>query len=110
MCPIVKLGLVTGVVTPSARHAPRTNVVLPLPSSPLTRTMSPGRSVFASSAPSRSVSAEEAELLFIRIGLGDVLRDQLRKPVDVGAQQVEHGRGAQRRGGVEQRVERDHPA
>ena len=40
--PIVKVGLVTGPSTPSARHAPRTNVVFPLPSSPLTRTTSPG--------------------------------------------------------------------
>ena len=40
--PIVKVGLVTGPSTPSARHAPRTNVVLPLPSSPLTSTTSPG--------------------------------------------------------------------
>ena len=37
------VGLVTGPSTPSARHAPRTNVVLPEPSSPETVTTSPGR-------------------------------------------------------------------
>ena len=36
------VGLVTGCVTPSARQAPRTNVVLPAPSSPETVTTSPG--------------------------------------------------------------------
>src|SRR3954454_17792227 len=57
MCPIVNVGLVTGSVTPSARQAPRTNVVLPLPSSPVTSTTSPGRSRAASSAPAASVSS-----------------------------------------------------
>ena len=42
--PIVNVGLVTGPSTPSARHAPRTNVVLPEPSSPETVTTSPGSS------------------------------------------------------------------
>ena len=37
----MKVGLVTGEVTPSARHAPRTNVVFPLPSSPATVTEEP---------------------------------------------------------------------
>ena len=36
--------LVTGTVTPSARQAPRTKVVLPAPSSPDTVTTSPGSS------------------------------------------------------------------
>src|SRR3954471_20968160 len=45
---------------PSARHAPRTNVVLPAPSSPETRTTSPGSSVAARSAASASVSGAEA--------------------------------------------------
>ena len=53
----MNVGLVTGPRTPSARQAPRTNVVLPLPSSPLTSTTSPGRSRAASSAPAASVSA-----------------------------------------------------
>src|SRR5271155_5065597 len=51
-----KLGLVTGSVTPSARAAPRTNVVLPAPSSPRTSTTSPGRRRSASCAPIASVS------------------------------------------------------
>ena len=57
----MKVGLVTGTVTPSARHAPRTNVVLPLPSSPETVTTSPACSSGASAAATASVSAGEAE-------------------------------------------------
>ena len=38
---MLKVGLVTGSVTPSARAAPRTSVVLPEPSSPRTSTTSP---------------------------------------------------------------------
>ena len=49
-----------GLVTPSARQAPRISVVLPAPTSPLTTTTSPGSSRTASSAPSASVSAAEA--------------------------------------------------
>ncbi len=48
-CPMVKVGLVTCPSTPSARHAPRTNVVLPEPSSPETVTTSPGSRSAASS-------------------------------------------------------------
>src|SRR5581483_7302864 len=59
-CPIVKMGLVTGTVTPSSLHAPRTSVVFPAPSSPATSTTSPGRSVAASRAPIASVSAGPA--------------------------------------------------
>src|ERR1700742_4709301 len=47
---MVNVGLVTGVVTPNARQAPRTNVVLPAPTSP-------GVSEDASCPPSASVSA-----------------------------------------------------
>jgi hypothetical protein len=53
----VKVGLVTAPVTPSDRQAPRTNVVLPDPSSPATVTTSPGRSFPATRAASASVSA-----------------------------------------------------
>src|SRR5213083_1988712 len=56
---MLKLGLVTGTSTPSARQAPRTNVVLPAPSSPETSTTSPGPSVAARSAASASVSRAE---------------------------------------------------
>ena len=59
----MKVGLVTGSVTPSARHAPRTNVVLPQPSSPETVTTSPGRSSRASAAATASVSSGEAEIV-----------------------------------------------
>src|SRR5438552_12648284 len=54
---MLKLGLVTGSRTPSARAAPRTSVVLPVPSSPLTSTTSPPTSPALSSAPIDSVSA-----------------------------------------------------
>src|SRR6185436_11141411 len=57
---IVNVGLVTGTFTPSARHAPRTKVVLPAPRSPETRTTSPARSVRASPAATASVSAADA--------------------------------------------------
>ena len=59
----MNVGLVTGAVTPSARLAPRTNVVLPEPSSPETVTTSPGTRRTARSAAIRSVSpAEWADL------------------------------------------------
>src|SRR4051794_13425718 len=46
-----------GPSTPRLCSAPRTNVVLPAPSSPDTSTTSPGRSSAASRAPARSVSS-----------------------------------------------------
>jgi hypothetical protein len=46
--PTTNVGLVIGPLAPSARSAPRTNVVLPAPSSPETSTTSPGRSALAS--------------------------------------------------------------
>src|SRR3954468_3198100 len=57
---MVKVGLVTGTPTPSARAAPRTKVVLPAPSSPETRTTSPARRPSASRAARASVSAAES--------------------------------------------------
>src|SRR4051812_6672140 len=54
---MVNVGLVTGPSTPSARQAPRTKVVLPLPSSPCTSTTSPGSSRRPSSAPRASVAS-----------------------------------------------------
>src|SRR5919106_2303962 len=54
---MVKVGERTGPSTPSARQAPRIRVVLPVPSSPLTRTTSPGPSPAAIRSPSASVSA-----------------------------------------------------
>src|SRR3954469_11778236 len=56
---MVKVGLVTGTPTPSARAAPRTKVVLPAPSSPETRTTSPGRRRAASCAARASVSGAD---------------------------------------------------
>src|SRR3954470_18480840 len=56
-CPTTKVGDVIGPVTPSARRAPRTNVVFPAPSSPETSTTSPGFRPAASSAPARSVAS-----------------------------------------------------
>jgi hypothetical protein len=65
----VNVGLVTFAVTPNARQAPRTKVVFPAPSSPLTSTTSPARSPDASRAPAASVCSgellEEAQLLDI---------------------------------------------
>src|SRR3954452_4868949 len=57
--PTTKVGLVTASVTPSARSAPRTHVVLPAPSSPDTSTTSPSRSSAATAAPTRSVSSAD---------------------------------------------------
>src|SRR6476469_10279923 len=57
---MVNVGLVTGPATPSARSAPRTNVVFPAPRSPETSTTSPGRSDAARDAARASVSAGEA--------------------------------------------------
>src|SRR3972149_941771 len=57
---MVKVGLVTGAVTPSARQAPRTKVVLPDPSSPATVTTSPTSSRAATRAAIASVSPAEA--------------------------------------------------
>src|SRR5450631_1852433 len=54
---MVNVGLVTGTATPSSRQAPRTNVVLPAPSSPSTSTASPAARSPASRARSASVSA-----------------------------------------------------
>src|SRR3954452_19848390 len=54
---MVKVGLVTGAVTPSARAAPRTNVVFPAPNSPSTSTTSPETRRWTSAAPTPSVSS-----------------------------------------------------
>src|SRR5437763_10570650 len=56
---MVYVGLVTRSRTPSAEHAPRTNVVLPVPSSPATVTTSPCSSRDANAAASASVSSGE---------------------------------------------------
>src|SRR3954454_21134052 len=60
MWPTTNVVDVTGPSTPRLRSAPRTNVVLPAPSSPETSTTSPGASVLASRAPARSVSSGPA--------------------------------------------------
>ena len=57
---MVNVGLDTGSTTPSARAAPRTNVVFPAPSSPETATTSPLLSRAASWAAINSVSSGEA--------------------------------------------------
>src|SRR3954470_21136769 len=67
---MVKVGLETGSRTPRARAAPRTNVVFPAPSSPETRTTSPGRSRAASRAASASVSAGEFVVLCKDVTIG----------------------------------------
>src|SRR3954468_25029718 len=85
---MVNVGLVTGTATPSARSAPRTNVVLPAPSSPETSTTSPGRRLAASSAPARSVAS----------GPSVIARAQASPQRDAAQEQPEAGDG--RRDGI----------
>src|SRR3954454_836381 len=113
---MVKVGLVTFAVTPSARHAPRTKVVLPTPRSPLTSTTSPGSRSAASRAPAASVSVaellEQAQLVRVT-GVRLVLAVLGQKPGqlrEVGAQQLHERVRTQRRRRVEHREEPDHPA
>src|SRR3954454_12870667 len=117
---MVKVGLVTLAVTPRARHAPRTKVVLPAPSSPLTSTTSPGPSPAASRAPAASVSSgellKEAQLLDVTglrlcvrlvLGLLGHQRGQLR---EVLAQELLDRTGPQRGRRVEQRQQLENAA
>src|SRR6266568_8821341 len=53
------VGLATCAIDPAPWATPRTNVVLPAPSSPVSSTTSPCRSLSPSSIPARSVSAGE---------------------------------------------------
>src|SRR5204862_7347807 len=111
---------------PSARHAPRTKVVLPEPSSPETVTTSPGRSSAASFAAIRSVSSAEDDSCSMeprlekaeldgrlcheeRLGLRcrfDDPAEQLGEAREVLLEDVEHRRGVERSGGVIERVEK----
>src|SRR3954452_9358126 len=111
---MVKVGLVTFAVTPSARHAPRTKVVFPAPSSPLTSTTSPARSSAASRAPAASVCSgellEEAQLLDVtdRFLVLDVFGQQRRQLGEVLTQQLLDRVRAQRGGGMEDREQLEH--
>src|SRR3954468_13722236 len=60
MWPTTNVGDVTGPSTPRLCSAPRTNVVLPAPSSPETRTTSPGFRPAASCAPAAFVASGPA--------------------------------------------------
>src|SRR3982074_1132869 len=51
------VGLATGADEPMPRATPRTNVVFPAPSSPVSRTRSPGRRRLPKRSPKASVSA-----------------------------------------------------
>src|SRR4051794_20207313 len=111
---MVNVGLVTFAVTPSARQAPRTNVVFPAPSSPLTSTTSPGSSVAARRAPAASVCSaellEQAQLLGVtglRLLLG-VRGQERRQLCKVIAHELFDRVGAQRCSGVEHREEQQH--
>src|SRR4051794_31199658 len=90
-----------GPSTPRLCSAPRTNVVLPAPSSPETSTTSPGLSVAASSAPARSV----ASALGDRTAQGEARAQQRRtgereqSGVDAGVGELAAARGALRGGG-----------
>src|SRR3954470_22946379 len=106
---IVKVGLVTFAVTPNARQAPRTNVVFPAPSSPLTSTTSPASSPAASRAPAASVCSgellEQAQLLDVigwRLFVG-VLGKQGGQLGEVLAQELLDRVGPQGRRRVEDR-------
>src|SRR6266540_897814 len=137
MWPTVYVGLVTGSSTPSARAAPRTNVVLPAPSSPETVITSPDTSSAASAAAMRSVSSgeadsssitkvrlEEAELLGgrqrrLRNGRRKLdhlrrnpclLGQELREAAEVVLERTKHGRGIERSGRVVERIQRDRPS
>src|SRR3954468_19928042 len=112
---MVKVGLVTFAVTPSGRHAPRTNVVFPAPSSPLTRTTSPASSSAASRAPAASVCSgellEQAQLLGVTglrllLGVLGQKRGQLR---EVLPEQLLHRVSAERGRRMEDR-EQQHDA
>src|SRR5436190_77624 len=130
---MVNVGLVTCSWTPSARHAPRTKVVLPLPSSPATVTTSPVSSRSASPAASASVSSgedvsvsgtrerlEEAELLsrvlrrgderqlrHRRCGRLDRAAEQLRQAREIRLEHLQHRRRVQRGGRMVERVEQN---
>src|ERR1700674_4801988 len=54
-----KVGLATGAADPAPRATPRTKVVLPAPSSPMSKTMSPGCRRLPRPSPAVSVSAGE---------------------------------------------------
>src|SRR5918994_1268482 len=104
--PTTNVGLVTASVTPSARSAPRTNVVLPAPRSPETSTTSPGRSAEASCAPARSVAAgppvslsvlTQAQAQDDAAGQHDGADGQDRRGVETGARKL---RGARLRLGL----------
>src|SRR3954452_6144003 len=111
---MVKVGLVTLAVTPSARQAPRTRVVFPAPSSPLTSTTSPARRPAASRAPAASVCSgellEEVQLFGVtglRLLLG-VLGQERRQLGEVVTQQLLDRVRAQSRCGMKDREQQDH--
>src|SRR5215212_3778821 len=98
----MNVGLVTGTATPRARAAPRTKVVLPAPSSPETRTTSPGSRRCARSAASASVSAGEAVSVAAMAGAaaqdepgGDEreARERQRREVQAGARELSPATG-----------------
>src|ERR687891_2912682 len=102
---MVNVGLVTGPWTPRARAAPRTKVVLPAPSSPETRTTSPGCRRRASCAASASVSAGDAVSVAAMAGAapqhepGRDERDpgqRQRREVQAGARQLSAAAGLRR--------------
>src|SRR5919107_5296868 len=102
---MVNVGLVIGPVTPSARQAPRTNVVLPVPISPRSSTTSPGRSSAARAAAAASVS-EALEVLIGRAQAQAESREQQREAgedelarVAAGVGQGAASRGARGPGG-----------
>src|SRR5882672_10748604 len=90
-CPTVKVGLVTGTSIPRERQAPRTNVVLPAPSSPETVTTSPARRLRASRPATASVSAAESVIREkCRRTLGEARSEQAELNRRLGNQRSKH--------------------
>src|SRR4051812_7783951 len=125
---MVKVGEVTGSLTPSARAAPRISVVFPAPSSPLTRTTSPGPRSAASRSPRASVSAglrvraltsvgsaaEQAHLVRLELAFPNQrfrLRERLLQKsgdlAEILSQLLGDTGGAQAGGGMEERQHED---
>src|SRR3954463_11224050 len=97
-----------GPATPRLCSAPRTNVLLPAPSSPDTSTTSPGRNPAASRAPAASVASGPA-VRSVRLTEPHAQRDagaqqqRAAQPGDPGVDARVGQRGAGRRGGRRRR-------
>ena len=80
----VKVGLVTGMVTPIPSARPWTNVVLPEPRRPERRRMSP----FVSFCPMADASAFDASAFFVRLTSGPDRADSDFNEVSIQAKSM----------------------